>query len=103
MKCIVLSGKGGGNRFSAPSTTLLLTALSTSPSIEILEGVSFEKSANLEEEDACIALTDFLAAATEMEMFHIHAHEGRFVTIEVNVASEDGKPGEVIVTDNMTN
>ena len=69
------------NSFSGPSTRVLLTALSTSPSIQTIIAVRFEDSANLEEEESCMALTDFLAAATNMFIFWIQRHEGRKISI----------------------
>ena len=81
---------------------MLLNALSTSPSVHTIETVFLYYSADLGEEEACVALADFLAAATNMTQFNIRRHKGRKITIAVRVAGEDGEPGEVIVTDKET-
>ena len=78
---------------------MLLNALSTSPSVSIIETFNLDKSANLSEEDSCVALADFLAAATNVTEFWIRDHKGREISIEVKVAEKDGELGEVIVKD----
>ena len=91
------------NSFSGPSTTVLMNALSTSPSVQTIQYIKLEESTNFEEEDACIALAEFLAAAVNMKRFDISGHKGRKISIEVRVASEDGESGEVIIRDTEKN
>ena len=78
------------NIFSGPSTTVLINSLNTSPSVNIFVDVSLDLSADLHEEEACVALADFLAAATNMTRFFIDYHLGRKITIAVRVAGVDG-------------
>ena len=66
---------------SAPQTTVLLDALSNSPSVETIEKVKLFGSTDLCEEEACVALADFLAAATNMTAFDIRGNLGRLISI----------------------
>ena len=65
------------NDLSGPMTTVLLNALSMSPSVESIESIHFFHSADLKENDACIALADFLANATSLKEFRIGGYKGR--------------------------
>lgn len=63
-----------------------------------MQFVDLYRSANLEEVDACIALADFLAAATSLTVFYINKHTGRKISIDVKCATGDNL-GTVTIKD----
>ena len=65
-----------------------MSALNSSPSIESMQQVDLKESADLEEQDACIALAEFIATAISLDEFYISRYTGRDILIEVNCANE---------------
>ena len=59
------------NFLCSSSTTSIINALGNSASIETIEEVDLEMSANLSENDSCEAIADFLAAAKSLTKLDI--------------------------------
>ncbi len=76
-----------------------------SPSIDLLEELDLDKSANFAEEESCQAIVDLLAQATNLRMCNIEyhqGHQGRKVRITVECKSEEGEEGQICLTDTDT-
>ena len=59
-------------------------------------------TADMSEEETCIALAEMLAAATSLTTFDIRYHKERNISIEVKCASNEDQLGEIVVKDNDT-
>ena len=87
------------SHFSATATTLILSALSASPSAHKIAKFLCTESANMIEDEACQALADFLAVAENMESFSFKSDGERQLSYDIEYASEEGKQGKVTIKD----
>ena len=87
-----------GNMFNQHSTAAIWTAAVASPSIEVIEDFNFSSSANMNEEDARIAMCEFLAGASALRIFDMRWQTGRWRGVaSIKYATADGEPGTVTV------
>ena len=88
------------NNYSESQTLQLLSALSTCPSIETIEEVNLEASADFSADDSMEALADFIAGAIKLRRCMLVNHKGRQIEVKItNYNEETGEPGTVKVID----
>ena len=86
------------NLFNKHSTAAIWTAAASSPSIEVIEEFVFSTSACMNEEDARVAMCEFLAAALALRKFDMRWQTGQYSGYgTIKCATEDGEPGEVTI------